>query len=336
VNRDAISAGRRVLLCAPFVAILCSRCGGRTNTATQPTDDAGDAQVVDADRIDTSVHERWLAFCEAIIGCGLWQIAGSQEMSVCAAAQYEDAAGTDAGAFRSDLIDCVVGSAGDCDTVHRCYAAGSSAACGVDAALALPSCLGNTSTTCNFGSPPWLDVEDCGKSGAHCEPGLGCMFGACSAGADGGEVDSCVGEQVWICRSCSGCPGPRLGRGTNCAFYVATCADGSCVGTGPPCTSVRCDGTVFVQCVSGREAPFDCGSLGLTCIVGSPDAAPPFPSGPLCGLGTECSAYDLSERDACSGSTLTYCDNGRIATRDCTSGGWSRCVDGLGGGRCSH
>jgi hypothetical protein len=100
---------------------------------------------------------------------------------------------------------------------------------------------------------------------------------------------------------------------------------------------IACTGTTFEACVNARRHEFDCSSYGPGFTCQSYDGVP------FCGLASECrpgnvvdADWELSQQGkpepSCDGTTLVFCNAGRLERIDCTELGFTGCDidDGLG------
>jgi hypothetical protein len=153
-----------------------------------------------------------------------------------------------------------------------------------------------------------------------------------------GQAVPCEGAT--FAPSCNGsvpvfCDG-SLVEGTDCAVRGAACSDGLCTGTGDACSvspsdptaGVSCNGNVLESCQNGQRATLDCTTFraGFGCrTIG--DVA-------FCGLAADCVPGGLTMGDvpqdgdpspSCDGTTIVFCNAGRVERVDCTSLGFSGC-----------
>jgi hypothetical protein len=187
-----------------------------------------------------------------------------------------------------ETLQCV-GNATTCAEVNACQTAtpAEAAACAGASELA---CSGDVLLKCSFGTP--LVFYDCAQDGQHCFQGAG----------------------------------------------DAACGTGAC---DPSATAASCQGDVLVTCTdigtaaqpSGVLVPTDCKKQhGWTAISGDGDGC----SGPstclplyadTCGvangvaqcMGTGAACDPSTYASSCSGSVVTACTGGKVATFDCAS-----------------
>jgi hypothetical protein len=173
---------------------------------------------------------------------------------------------------------------------------------------------------------------DCGKVGLNCDSSAGCVDRAPVACDSGTTPPSCnaLGEGEF-------CDNGFIQHTPVCADLGLDCVAGECVGRGAACTNldsgqpgdlwfegVSCAGDTLEACVNGQLSNVDCTTRGpgFTCqTVGTTS---------FCGLAADCAPagqYSHSESDpaSCDGSTLTFCNAGRLEHIDCTALGFSGC-----------
>jgi hypothetical protein len=308
------------------IAVLLSAvslgCGAQTDGTSH---DAGASRESSADATTRdapgAMNARAVEFCGAITSCGL--TLAPDEMTDCIGILASDE--VQGFGYGTSFISCVLASNQTCEAIKLCANEGHT----FDA-CSLPSkvgCLGNIQEGCdlqNDSGTTW--ALDCSSIGATCSvQGGGCNYGPCSGAP---YPYSCAGTTL---RSCDP-------EGPDAAAYLhfndecttgttATCGPGpdggaTCIGKGPACTKDRCEGTTWVSCQGGHEAPYDCGSVGLLCIDRGTDGGVTNP-GVYCALAENCQSVP---RDVCDGNILHFCNAGLPASLDCATSGWGHCV----------
>jgi hypothetical protein len=220
-------------------------------------------------------------------------------------------------------------------------------------------CAGDILVQCSTPTvTPTRPFYDCAQLGLHCFQGAGgaaCGTGTCLPGT---TASSCQGDVLTSCfdigtaaepggvlvpTDCSKQHGWAIdfSKGDSCAsapctsLYADTCgvAGGvaQCMGSGGACnSSASCSGTVVSACTGGKEAHFDCASLGpLTCKDSD------LPGFPICvSAGTECD-QSVNEPETCEDGVITFCLFGTKATMDCKSYGFSGCTTAMSVAKCT-
>jgi hypothetical protein len=133
------------------------------------------------------------------------------------------------------------------------------------------------------------------------------------------------------------CDDQVLVRGPDCALAGLACLDGVCVGSGESCTQpndtyrdgfdyggIACDGDTLTACVGGALEAVDCTRFGEGYSCQS------IEDGYFCGLGSECRPGEFEigtsgTLETCDGTSVVYCDEGRLESLDCTSLGFTGC-----------
>ena len=229
--------------------------------------------------------------------------------------------------YRTQLqLECLAHSACGCSALEHClgYAYGPSSDC-------QPGCVGDVFTGC--GSE--VDLQegyrasfDCQSLGLYCDPKEVCTDGA-KATCDASFLPRCnAAGQPEVCEN------GLVRHGPTCAALGLDCAGGGCVGRGASCDSsglqsetvrwhgVSCSGATLSACVGGKLASVDCSGQGPG--FGCQHVADDY----FCGLAAECDPPNdsgTSTRASCNGSTLEFCNAGRLEHIDCLSLGFTGC-----------
>jgi hypothetical protein len=226
-------------------------------------------------------------------------------------------------------VNCLAQAGKDCDAAKKCLNNGQPVmSCSGSGPIA---CSGNNLQSCasNNGSS-YTTQFDCTFYAEMCLSGKQNV--ACGAGTCSGGGTSCTGTQLQTCDA------NGIYHLTDCAALDSTCVGtgiARCRGTGATCTgpafglgdnSLRCDGDKVVYCFDSQEASLDCGTLQSHCFANAKG------SKAACALGNACDPSNF--QTVCMGTKLTFCNNGKMDTYDCASGGWNACKPD-NGGSCS-
>lgn len=297
---------KRVLLAFALVAVGC-----------------GDSKVT---------QQSGAAACITAAACGIVDIG----VSACsqAVAQINDPSVSVRIHLSPGQVNCIANAGSDCAAAKKCLANGMTPA---ECSGLSSSCAGNVWQTCSAAAgtgtaSQGMQLFDCGQVGQMCVANgnnVDCGYGTCS-----GSSKACVSPDGTsggnLLEQCDN----GILRREDCTRIDASCNPSGilgphCRGNGPACSSgvldgpLRCDGSVLVSCVDGAEARFDCASLRLGCFAKAGGG------GFGCAAGNECDPgnYPIT----CVGSTLKFCNNGKVQTFDCASAGFSTCSPNNGG-----
>lgn len=219
------------------------------------------------------------------------------------------------------------------DALVQCLAAVTTGCAGVMDCIGLSplqggetcnACQGDVAVLCGKG---WL--WDCTKYGGTCLGGGTCSYPDLPA-CDGTTFqDSCdpTGHPV----TCD----DHVLVGPACSDFGLACGLAgfggfTCVGTGAPCAGSvdlsididergsSCQGDLIDACVGGRTATLRCPCLGdgFTCQMAGGVA--------FCGAASECDPRTFAK--TCNGTSVVFCDAGKLATVDCVALGFSSCA----------
>jgi hypothetical protein len=227
-------------------------------------------------------------------------------------------------------VNCLAQAGKDCTAAKKCLNNGETPmSCSGSGAQ---SCSGTILKSCTTqGGSSYTTQFDCSFYGEMClsnNNNVACGTGTCSAGPDscsGNNLQTCDGNGFYHVRDCSqfGATCNTSGLGGHCRGTGAAC-QGPAFGIGD--NSLRCDGDKLINCFDGQEAAFDCGTLQTHCFANVKNVKA------ACALGNECNP--LTDMTVCSGTKLSFCNNGKRDTYDCASGGWTTCNPD-NGGSCS-
>ena len=210
-----------------------------------------------------------------------------------------------------------VAVAKDCAAVNACF---------------VPTCAGNAGG-CE-GGVAWQCVNGT-RSSLNCTAlGLTCIVPKPGSALCGRPLacDAVSARcQADIAEVCQQPPGGNLyGLKLYCASLGMGCNAGS--GGGPPCVdkpptpcaaasfTSRCVGNRLQSCVDGWITSSDCAATGMVCNALASDARAPG-QGAECGFASPCLGAAT-----CAGGRLTYCQEGKRVTLDCSQFGM-RCPD---------
>jgi hypothetical protein len=184
---------------------------------------------------------------------------------------------------------------------------------------------------------------DCAKLGLECV--VGARLPTCVATTTPCDPQTyasvCEGDRPTMCydgfkdvgRPCADigltCGGTDAGSGVGrCRGSLGACnavIDGR---LGATYTPVACEGGKLKGCVNAGLALFDCAQAapGFTCqTAAGPGGAPAY-----CGTATECAPPDpwTKQPASCDGTSVVFCNGGKIEKVDCRSLGFARCDNG--------
>jgi len=170
---------------------------------------------------------------------------------------------------------------------------------------------------------------DCARLGMHCDYQEICVAEAPAACQGSARSCSAQGEVTY-------CDNGAL-RKTPCEALGFSCVAGECVGGGASCgdgvgdtyelalpIGTGCAGTTLRACLGGQSTDIDCATRGPGFSCQSRDGS--F----FCGLAAECvpaNNYSAADSTAatCDGTTLSFCNAGRLEHLDCTAFGFTGC-----------
>ena len=218
----------------------------------------------------------------------------------------------------ADIYRCVLGAGGDCTKAGLCWArSGTGGTCSPAGSIQRGTCTGQVLSGCNADGLTFR--VDCAAWGETChEDSIFfarvsiCDVGACPMGRTqcrGSVAESCQGQGLWLldCASAGlSCVLPADGGGATC----------DTTGTCEPAPAT-CEGSVAVSCSLGKPIRQDCARSGTRkrCEAGT-----------CVETGNECSV--LSDRPACDGTTLRFCQDGFSRSLDCAGLGFKACQSG--------
>lgn len=220
-------------------------------------------------------------------------------------------------------LDCFANAGCGCAALEHCLGW----IYGPAPADCIDECQGSVFTGCGDGAQATLD---CSRLGLGCSPTGTCVVespAACDATAmpsctDQGEVLSCSAGAM---------------RKTPCRALGFDCVAGKCLGGGASCTASRgysggpelvdpfgtgCSGNTLQACLNGQTANIDCATQGPGFSCQAREGA--F----FCGLAAECvpaDNYASVQPATCDGTTVSFCNAGRLEHLDCTELGFTGC-----------
>jgi hypothetical protein len=225
------------------------------------------------------------------------------------------------------LVNCLANVTNGCAGVSACfgYSAYTNETC--------DTCNGNVAVYCGTDGP---FLWDCDKLGLTCSAGW-CL-------PPGGQ--GCSGQTFTEQCSSQGqplhCEGKRVHVGPTCADYGLACNDAAvprCTGVGPLCSGPSnpyfdiqyvgqsCQGDVMDACVGaavGRQAKLDCSCFGPGFSCQSAEGAT------FCGAASECDPETHAK--SCNGTSVVFCDAGKLRSVDCMALGFTSCNPDAGFG----
>jgi hypothetical protein len=231
-------------------------------------------------------------------------------------------------------VNCIAAAGNNCAAAKRCLANGQTPA-PCSGGVGVTTCTGNVWGQCNVGAGTGgnqgVQLFDCVQYGQMCVANNGnvdCGYGTCGGGAascvtpdgnPGGNVVQSCDNGILHRADCS-----KVASSCN-PSGVAHCRGNGPAGAAPSFANdtLRCEGSVLVSCLDGQEGRYDCGQLNLGCYTN------PSGTGFGCFAGTECNPSNFSA--SCSGTRLTFCNKGKIATADCAAAGFAGCNPNNGG-----
>jgi hypothetical protein len=224
--------------------------------------------------------------------------------------------------YMRDIYQCVLGANGDCGATTQCF--GSS---GEDAGTCLPESLqeGTCSVTGSLsgcsGDAFGYEIDctlyngTCGLQSAGATSYYACVDMMCQAGAlpacRGNVAEQCSATVVYGLLDCSQ-EGATCATDTDAGAY---CKGAACTGSEP-----SCDGNIAVTCLNGSQLKYDCtkGPTLHRCAQGVC-----VESNTACAIGAP---------ETCSGTNVSFCQDGTTTTIDCSKLGFATCANS----RCSH
>jgi len=221
-------------------------------------------------------------------------------------------------AERAWLERCLAGSRG-CDELTACLgdvASLASACRGYHPGSRV--CIGDKLAVCELPVPYEADCPALGQRCDRAGGGADCFTGVCDP-ADASP--RCEGRTLVDCVHADN---QYRERRRTCSAEADLVCDpvGQCTGAGPACTGglLRCERSVVVSCVRGREARFDCRQLGSNF---SCQQRMCYPGEATCLPGEE----------RCDDGVVRFCPFGSPLEFDCREHGMSGCEELESGGR---
>jgi hypothetical protein len=226
------------------------------------------------------------------------------------------------------FIECAAAVTEGCEGVRACYGLSD-----VQGTETCNTCQDNVAVFCGVDlTTRW----NCDQIGATCQDGY-CLAPGEEL-CDGTFDAECDGEGRPL--SCD----DIVRIGPRCADFGLTCQvddfgiEAQCQGTGGECqqyseedldldpVGTGCDGDVMHACVYHRQDNVDCRNFGpeFTCQS--------FGDSFFCGTASECDPR--THEYTCEGSEVVFCDAGQLIRIDCTTLGFSECVEGVRDGVC--
>jgi len=218
-------------------------------------------------------------------------------------------------------LDCIANASCGCAALEHCFGWGY----GPAPADCSNECQGSVFTGCGDGAQATFD---CGRLGLSCSPAGNCVVEPAAA-CDGTALPSCTAQgEVLSCER-------GVMRTTPCRSVGFDCVAGKCQGDGASCTATTpggsdlvdpfgtgCAGNTLQACLNGQTTNVDCATQGPGFSCQSRDGS--F----FCGLAAECvpaDNYSSVQPATCDGTTLSFCNAGRLEHLDCTQLGFTGC-----------
>jgi hypothetical protein len=206
----------------------------------------------------------------------------------------------------------------------------------VDDLLTCNTCQGDTAVICDG---TFKTSVACDKFGGTCAAG-DCVYpkdplcataSRCNAS---GRVLHCDTDRSWLGADCAGlglaCAATPTSGGTKCQGLGSTCTTYPFssyfdLETNTQATVSSCKGDILPACVNGKMANLDCRCQGpgFTCQTVAVAADGGVLQTSFCGAASECEPR--SYKRSCTGSTLVFCNAGKITSIDCTAMGFPGC-----------
>jgi len=186
-------------------------------------------------------------------------------------------------------------------------------------------CQGDVFTGCG-GEGAQVSV-DCARFGLSCDPAGVCVEKPIVA-CDGSEAPICTAQgEVLACERGALRKGPCQALGFSCVGGVCAGGGATCVGNAPSDVfaqplGIGCSGDTLQVCLSSQTGSMDCATQGPGFRCQSRDGS--F----FCGLAAECvpaNNFSAPERETCDGTTVSFCNAGRLEHLECTALGFSGC-----------
>jgi len=212
---------------------------------------------------------------------------------------------------------CIIAAGSDCTASRACIGFAFEVV-----SVCTERCDGNTVVECDG------NAEFRGDCSGPLGTGSTCFidnFGrpACGVATCTAESHTCDGTVAQECDADAG----LLGE-IDCADRNLECANGVCTspGGGAACTAgtaTHCSGAAVESCSNSVAALYDCPThiTGSTCVA----ITTPFADA-YCGFGTACVPDKGTE--TCTGNTINFCAAGVPGSVDCTSLGFTQCLNG--------
>ncbi|MEI9941418.1 MAG: hypothetical protein WDO69_29720 [Pseudomonadota bacterium] len=222
-----------------------------------------------------------------------------------------------------EQLECLANASCGCAAVEHCLGW----VYRVPPAVCPSGCQGQVFTGCGDGAQITMD---CSRFGLSCDRAADCVAEAAVA-CDGSEAPTCTAQgEALFCDD-------GFMQKTPCQALGFSCVAGKCVGNGTDCTDsdstsgeleqvlpigTACTGGKLSACLGGKTTSVDCATQGPGFSCQS------FNGAFFCGLAAECvpaGNYSSPEPATCDGTTLGFCNAGRLEHLDCTTLGFSGC-----------
>lgn len=268
--------------------------------------------------------------CAVASACKLGGVSPSVSQCSAQVAGVNEVFAARAAGISAEEVNCLANAGKDCDAARRCFNDGQEPqACTGSSESCDGTKLKTCSTATGTGGNRATATFDCSQVGEMCVASgntIGCGLGTCSG------ASTCQGDLLMQCDR-------GLLHSVDCGVFNSTCAVtlgiAHCRGKGPSCTGdtlnpfakpLRCDGSALIYCFDGQEARFDCASEQTGCFANVKGQSYG------CALGNECDPSTATT--SCTGTVLSFCNNGKNAQLDCSKLGFTQC-QAANGGSCS-
>jgi len=185
-------------------------------------------------------------------------------------------------------------------------------------------CQGEVFSGCGDGAQVSID---CTRFGLSCDP-AGICAEPPSVVCDGTEAATCTAQgEVLACERSVLRKAPCQANGFSCVGGACAGSGSACVGSAPSDEGSQplgtgCSGDTLQACLGGQTTSIDCATQGPGFSCQARDGS--F----FCGLAAECvpaDNYSTPVPQTCDGTTVSFCNAGRLEHLECTALGFSGC-----------
>ena len=267
-------------------------------------------------------------FCVLIHHCGVWKKDDNESIGACVETIEREAA-KGRTPYDDRVINCVITAGNDCSRVYTCLNGGHHPEPCEDTVYQ-NRCQGDVAVSCS--ERGLVSYDNCRRYRKnfslpfdyHCL--LADRFARCEPPPCQGSFFVCNNNYlVW-------CEDEELSaEDCGIVYGSAICEESKlggarCVGTGAPCQKnekARCEDDNLVYCLGGKEARYDCSSIGSDYTCKTVDE-----EGVCTGWGDECFIEPEEDigGDSCRGPMLRYCHAGYRKKVNCRGLGFNLCA----------